>query len=234
MECIVLAGGLGTRLQGVIGAQPKCMAPVAGVPFLQHLFHYLAAQQCSRVILSLGFRHEVVTEWLPLHNWSFAIDYVIEETPLGTGGGISLAMTKAQAEDVAVINGDTMFRVDLAGMMAFHLQHEAATTLALKEMQHFERYGVVRTNEQDLITSFEEKQYRDHGWINGGIYIIHKAALAARQLPQKYSFEKDYLETIVAEAKLYGYPSQAYFIDIGVPEDYAQAQSDFKQPIANR
>jgi len=228
MECIVLAGGLGTRLQGVIGAQPKCMAPVAGVPFLQHLFQYLKEQQCSRVILSLGFRHEAITEWLPSMQWPFEIDYVIEQEPLGTGGGIALAMSKAKNADVVVVNGDTMFRADLTAMMAFHLAKNAVTTLALKQMYAFERYGVVYTDEHDTITSFEEKQYRDAGWINGGIYMIKRAAFEAYHLPHKHSFEKDYLEAFVDQRQFYGFRSDAYFIDIGVPEDYAQAQADFK------
>lgn len=229
MECIVLAGGLGTRLQGVIGQFPKCMAPVNGKPFLHYIFEYLKAQGCTRVILSLGFKHEVITEWLSGQTLSFETDYVIEHEPLGTGGGISLAMSKAQTEDVAVLNGDTMFRVDLRSQMAFHKEHNAGTTLALKAMHHFDRYGLVRTDAHGIITAFEEKRPTEDGLINGGVYIINKAALLSKALPQKYSFEKDYLEAFVNEGKFFGYTDDAYFIDIGIPADYAQAGEDFKQ-----
>lgn len=226
MECIVLAGGLGTRLQGVIGPIPKCMAPVAGQPFLYHLFVYLQQQGCKRIILSLGFRAEVVIQWLTEHQWSFDIDYVIEQEQLGTGGGIAFAMEQAHDSDVAVINGDTMFRADLNGMMNFHRLKKSATSLALKKMFAFQRYGIVCLDADQRITSFEEKQYRDEGFINGGIYIISKKALTELELPQKYSFEKDYLETFVSRQQFYGYTSEAYFIDIGIPEDYERAQLD--------
>lgn len=227
MECIVLAGGLGTRLQGVIGAMPKCMAVVAGKPFLFHLFQYLSAQGCKRVILSLGFKHEYVLEWLEQTQWDFEIDTVIELEPLGTGGGIQLAMSKAIETDVFVLNGDTMFSVDLKAMLSFHQQNNAETTLALKSLRHFERYGVVSTNEHQLISSFEEKKYYDSGTINGGIYIINRSKFSSRVLPEKYSFEKEYLEQYVADKHFYGFESDAYFIDIGIPEDFEQAQIDF-------
>jgi D-glycero-alpha-D-manno-heptose 1-phosphate guanylyltransferase len=229
MECVVLAGGLGTRLQGVIGQYPKCMAPVNGKPFLHYIFQYLEEQNCSRVILSLGFKHEVITEWLQTQNWPFVIDYVIEHEPLGTGGGISLALSKATEENVVVLNGDTMFRADLQKQLALHVASNAYATLALKKMYEFERYGVVVSNNDNVITSFEEKKYMAEGNINGGVYIINKPALEAKNLHAKYSFEKDYLEAFVHEHKFMAWKSDEYFIDIGIPEDYKKAGEDFKQ-----
>src|SRR6185312_6786613 len=99
MEAIVLAGGLGTRLQGVIGAYPKCMAQVNGQPFLSHIFEYLNRQKCTRVILSLGYKHRIVTDWLETQDLFFEVDCVIEDEPLGTGGGILAAIEEAAADD---------------------------------------------------------------------------------------------------------------------------------------
>jgi D-glycero-alpha-D-manno-heptose 1-phosphate guanylyltransferase len=228
MECIVLAGGLGTRLQGVIGAQPKCMAQVDGKPFLAHLFEYIDRQKCTRVILSLGYKHKIVIDWLETQDIFFELDYVIEDEPLGTGGGIQAAMEEAAADDVVVLNGDTMFVVDLREQLKFHTDNKAATTLALKEMHDFDRYGIVNINASGLITSFEEKQHRNAGLINGGVYIINKEAFMAKRLPEKFSFEKDYLEQFTGDKKFYGYKSDSYFIDIGIPADYTRAQDDFK------
>lgn len=229
MECIVLAGGLGTRLQGIIGAIPKCMAPVAGQPFLFHVFQYMSQQKCTRVILSLGFKHEHVLSWLEEHQWPFVIDYVIESTPLGTGGGISLALSKAKEDQVVILNGDTMFSVDLEAMMHFHQQKGALLTLALKPLQDFERYGVVRIDDKGLVHSFEEKKYYHEGNINGGVYIIDRKVFQQKIRPEKYSFEQDFLELEVGQQSLFGYLSNEYFIDIGVPIDYSQAQIDFAQ-----
>lgn len=229
MECIVLAGGLGTRLQSVVQDVPKCMAPVNGKPFLYYLFDYIEQQGCSGVILSLGYKYQHITEWLMTQQRTFSIDSVIEGEPLGTGGGIQLALQKATERHVAVLNGDTLFRVPLQQMMQFHLQHQATTTVALKPMQNFGRYGVVKTDAKGRITAFEEKKQQEEGLINGGVYIIDKGALATKNLPEKFSFEKDYFEAYVQEGNMYGFVSDDYFIDIGIPSDYEQAQKDFAE-----
>ncbi len=229
MEVIILAGGLGTRLKDVIGAYPKCMAPVNGKPFLSYLFDYVDAQGATRVILSLGYKHRVVTDWLETFDYlPFELDYVIESEPLGTGGGILGAMEVAETDDVAVLNGDTMFKVNLREQLKFHKEKNAATTLALKKMYKFDRYGVVNTDAAGVVTSFEEKQYKEEGMINGGAYFINREMFLAKNLPEKFSFEKDYLERFVKEKKIYGFTSEDYFIDIGIPVDYDAAQIDFK------
>lgn len=228
MEAIILAGGLGTRLQGVIGAYPKCMAPVNNKPFLSYVFDYLGQQRITRVILSLGYKHKVITDWVEEQDTLFEVDCIIEEEPLGTGGGILAAVDMAETDDVAVVNGDTMFKVDLVKQLAFHRSKHAETTLALKNMKQFDRYGIVNTEASGIITAFEEKQYREEGWINGGVYFINREKFLARNLPDKFSFEKDYLEKFVKEGKFFGFESDSYFIDIGIPTDYETAQTDFK------
>ena len=228
MEAIILAGWLGTRLQGVIGETPKCMAPVNGLPFLSYLFEYLEKQRCTRIILSLGYKNKPIIDWLEEQDIFFELDYIVENEPLGTGGGILAALEECETDDVVVINGDTMFDVNLRQMILFHQSNNAQTTLALKEMHNFDRYGIVNTNDAGLITSFEEKQQRESGLINGGIYVIDREAFIERKLPNKFSFEKDYLERYTNDKKFYGYKNDGYFIDIGVPADYEQAQHDFK------
>ncbi len=224
MECIILAGGLGTRLRGVIGNQPKCMAPVQGKPFLEHMFAYLEQEGCTRLILSLGHLHEVITDWLASQSRSFEITYVIEQEPLGTGGGIHLAVQQSTTQHVIVLNGDTMFRIPLSELIGHHREYDAETTLALKVMHRFDRYGVVRVDEHHTIIAFEEKKYHESGLINGGIYCINRERFLARTFPDKFSFEKDYLEKYVDTSLFSGYVHDSYFIDIGIPEDYERAQ----------
>ena len=229
MECIVLAGGLGTRLQGVIGEVPKCMAPVNGKPFLHYLCRYLEQQGCSRLLLSLGFRHEAVLDWVNSRAFMFPVAWSIEREPLGTGGGIRKALMQATDEHVCVLNGDTLFQASLPELMQAHRQSGAAATLALKPMQNFDRYGTVRINEAGRITAFEEKKAREEGLINGGIYIIKREAFLSTPQPPKFSFEQDYLEKEVDRQYLGGVVQDAYFIDIGIPEDYERAQTDFQK-----
>lgn len=228
MECIVLAGGLGTRLRSVIGAQPKCMASINGRPFLEYLIRYLDKSGVTRIILSLGYGAEVVTDWLQFHPGKDKIVVVKEEEPLGTGGAVSFAMQQAEQDHVFILNGDTLFEIDLGSLCAFHKEKASETSIALKEMTEFDRYGSVLTDGQARITAFEEKKYRGRGRINGGIYLVNRKRFLERGLAGKFSFEKDYLERYTEEGKFFGQAFPDYFIDIGVPEDYERAKHDFK------
>lgn len=222
-ECIVLAGGLGTRLRSVVADKPKCMAPVGKHPFLYYLLKYLQEQGITHVILSLGYKSEQVIDWCKEANPDIEISFVIEEEPLGTGGGILLAMSKVKGNEFFITNGDTFFGVPLNELYNFHQQKQSALSLALKPMYQFERYGSVELDENDRITAFLEKQFREEGLINGGIYLTSKQYLQSLGLPQQFSFEKEVLEKSKA---LYGFISDTYFIDIGVPDDYARVQTE--------
>ena len=169
-----------------------------------------------------------VTTWLRQNNPPFAVDWVIEEIPLGTGGGMLLAVQKAMSDHVFILNGDTMFEVPLREMSTFAQRQKAECTLALKHLQHFDRYGAVSTGAGYNILSFEEKKPVADGDINGGIYLLDRALFLQRNLPVKFSFEQDYLGHFVSEGAFFGYRSAGYFIDIGIPEDYERAGVDFK------
>ena len=228
MEVIILAGGLGTRLRSVVSEVPKCMAPVAGKPFLWYLLKYLTRfDQVDRVILSVGYLREVIFKWIDevKDEFPFEFDYAIEEEPLGTGGGIKLALFKANDERVFVLNGDTLFDVDLMQLYDAHVIGKKSITLALKPMRKFKRYGTVNMEPiTGTILSFNEKQYCEEGLINGGVYVISKNASIFEGLEKKFSFETAVLEPQCARRQLLGVVQDGYFIDIGVPEDYQRAQ----------
>ena len=225
MECIVLAGGMGTRLRSVVADLPKCMAPVAGRPFLAWLLDDLLEAGFTHIILSLGYRHEAVEAWIGTHPRRACISCVVEQEPLGTGGGVRLALSRAREQAVFILNGDTFFGVDYARMQAFHLSKSCVATLALKPMRNFDRYGEVRCESSGRITGFREKQPCADGLINGGVYLIQRNALA--DMPEKFSLEKDFFEPLAQQGLLCGFRSEGYFIDIGIPQDYARAQRDF-------
>lgn len=230
MEVIILAGGLGTRLRSVVSEVPKCMAPVAGKPFLWYLLKYLSRYKVDRVILSVGYLREVIFKWIEEMKevFPFEIDYAVEEEPLGTGGGIKLALDKATDERVLVLNGDTFFDVDLMQLYDAHMIGGKAITLALKPMRNFDRYGSVNMEPHTgTILSFNEKKYCKEGLINGGVYIISKSAPIFEGLGEKFSFETDVLEPQCSKHELLGIVQNGYFIDIGIPEDYQRAQSLF-------
>ena len=230
MEVIILAGGLGTRLRSVVSEVPKCMAPIAGKPFLWYILKYLTKYNVSKVILSVGYLRGVIFQWIDKvkDDFSFSFDYAIEEEPLGTGGGIKLALEKVKNDDVVVLNGVTFFDVDFDNLLSCHKKGKKSITLALKPMTQFDRYGTVNFNTEDrTITQFNEKQYCEKGLINGGVYIINRQASLFKELPKKFSFEISVLEPECKKGQLQGVVQEGYFIDIGIPEDYQKANKEF-------
>lgn len=227
MEAIVLAGGLGTRLRSVVSDLPKCMAPVAGHPFLQYLLEYLSKEKITHVILSLGYKHELVEEWIAQYQWPFRISFSIEEEPLGTGGAVKLALEQATEKEVFILNGDTLFAVDLKEFRQFHQLKKSEFSIALKPMTQFDRYGNVETNSTTKITAFREKQSCENGQINGGVYLMNRPSTLLPDHSERFSLESDVLQKKVGNAEIYGFVSSEYFIDIGIPEDFAKANIDF-------
>ncbi len=232
-EAIILAGGLGTRLKEAVPDVPKCMAPVAGRPFLAYVIDAFRLQGVHRFVFSLGYKAEVIEDYLAKQYPTLHYTTVIEQEPLGTGGAIQLALQQCHTKDVLVANGDTLFKVNVAALEQVHSRNGAECTLALKPMEQFDRYGVVEMNAQGAIVSFKEKQFYDQGLINGGVYLINKDRFLQHSFPQKFSFEKDYLEKYVAQQPLYGSIQEGYFIDIGIPADYQKAQKDLQRPALN-
>ena len=227
-EAIILAGGLGTRLRDKVPDLPKCMAPIAGKPFLSYVIDYLRMQGIERFVFSLGYKWGLIEEYLQKEYPTLDYSSVIEEEPLGTGGAIQLAIQKCRSENVLVANGDTLFKVQVKVLFETHETNDSECTLALKPMKDFDRYGVVEIDRKGRIISFREKQFYPAGLINGGVYILNKKKFLSRSLPTKFSFEKDYLEKFYSEALFYASSQDEYFIDIGIPEDYQRAQIELK------
>jgi len=225
---IILAGGLGTRLRSAVPDLPKCMAPVNGKPFIGFVTDYFISQGVKQFIFSLGYMHEVIIDYVSKAYPSLNVIYSIEEEPLGTGGAIKLACAKATDKNVLVTNGDTLFTVDAKAVIASHKMHNADCTLSLKPMKDFSRYGVVTLYDDGRVESFKEKQFYAEGLMNGGLYVLNVPRFLNEDLPEKFSFEKDYLEKLYAQRNMFGIPQDAYFIDIGIPEDYQRAQVELK------
>ncbi|MFV0471061.1 MAG: nucleotidyltransferase family protein [Paludibacteraceae bacterium] len=230
-EAIILAGGFGTRLKYIVSDVPKPMAPVNGVPFLSHLFQKLRQAGVKRIILSTGYLHEKIESFYGNKFEDLSLIYSQETTPLGTGGAILLALGKAIADDVLVLNGDTMFDIDFDQFGKSHSDKKSILTVALREVEDAARYGSVVIDGRGKIVSFKEKsQAAGRGLINGGIYLLNKKWFEKLNLPKKFSFEKEVLEIKYADNDFYTQSFNSYFIDIGVPEDYARAQKELKQP----
>lgn len=225
-EAIILAGGLGTRLKSIVNELPKCLAPIRGKPFLGFLIEYLKGQGIEKFIFSLGHKHEMIEKFLKENYDSISFKISLENEPLGTGGAIKLAISKSESADVLVYNGDTLFEINTELLGSFHTEKKSACTIALKPMENFSRYGIVELAEHNQIKFFREKAFYTKGLINGGVYILTAKKFADKNFPSSFSFEKGYLEKYTGENNFFGQIQDEYFIDIGIPEDYARAQQE--------
>lgn len=225
MEAIVLAGGMGTRLRAVVADMPKPMAPIGDKPFLEYLIKYLVKHGVHRIILSTGYQHEVISNYFGDRFGDTEICYSVEKEPLGTGGGIKKALGKVLDDKVLIANGDTFFDVDLKSLFDSHVFAGADLTISLKRMKNFDRYGTVLTDGQ-RVTGFIEKKYQDTGNINGGVYLANRTLFEGLSLPEKFSFETDFMGRHVKEMHFNALVCDSYFIDIGIPQDYYIAQRE--------
>jgi len=227
MHAIILAGGFGTRLQSVLPDLPKPMAPIQDKPFLAHLLTYLKSQGISEVILPVHYLAEKIVSYFQTTYAGLSIQYIKEDSPLGTGGAIVNALTLyAKPEPLFVINGDTFVKLNYQAMYEQHVEANTDMTMALREVSDASRYGKVVTQDKRIV-SFTEKGEEGSGLINAGVYLIQPDLFANYRLPHQFSFEQDFMFKHLASIHAETFIATDYFIDIGIPDDYARAIRDF-------
>ena len=224
-EAIILAGGMGTRLKSVVSDLPKPMAPIDDKPFLEYMLSYLSASQIRHVVLSVGYKHETIKAHFGEKYADMKLTYAVEEEPLGTGGAIRFALNYIEGDHTLLLNGDTFFKINLDDLRQFYFAHDPDIAMSVKLMHDFSRYGTVELNES-RVTGFISKQPVNMGYINGGLYMMKSNLFDRYDLPEKFSFEVDFLEKYVSNLHISAMKSSDYFIDIGIPEDYEKARKE--------
>lgn len=227
-ECIILAGGLGTRLRSVINDKPKCLAIVNGLPFLDYVLQILIKYNFEHFIFSLGYKSDDIISYINASNPNLNKTIVIEEKPLGTGGATKLALQYSKTQNVLIINADTYFNFNINLLYNFHDLNNSYCTIALKYMYNFDRYGSVVVDDLNRIILFEEKKKMIEGFINSGFILLNKNIFNKINSETFFLIEDLYIELIL-NLKIYGFKTDGYFIDIGIPDDFDKANLDFKE-----
>lgn len=228
MDVIILTGGKGTRLRSKIKDIPKTMADVNGKPFLERTLEWLRKFDVNNVILAVGYKKEYIKEYFADKYKKMNIIYSEEIEPLGTGGAIKKALIQSDEKNIIAMNGDIFARVDLNKMLEQHLKLNSVMTIAVKEMSNFDRFGVVKF-ENDRITRFEEKRYVEKGFMNTGVYVINKKIFDNKIDKDSFSIENDYLNKYVSIDKISPFIYDGQFVDIGIPEDYERIKEIIKK-----
>jgi D-glycero-alpha-D-manno-heptose 1-phosphate guanylyltransferase len=232
ITAIVLAGGFGTRLRSVVPDVPKPMAPIAGRPFISHLFHYWAEQGVARFIVAVGYMHLKITSYFGSRFEGCDVEYFVESTPLGTGGALNRCIVESGLSDkFLLLNGDTYFEVQLETLISVAENTGADWTLSLFRTTNAARFSPVVLDDKGRVESFGACADTSNWtaaphFANGGVYWVSPAAVTSLGISSPCSLEHDVLpRAIVERGRVFGLPSAGVFIDIGVPEDYARAQA---------
>ena len=230
-EAVILAGGLGKRLRAVVSDVPKPMAPVAGRPFLSWLLRYLQMQGFRRVVLSVGYKHDIIREYFGDRWQTLDIAYAIEDTQLGTGGGLARALRSASQPEVLALNGDTFLRLDYSQLRSvLHSHPNSHLSVALRRVPSGERFGCVEVAD-GIIRKLATGGSTGPAFINAGVYYVPRDLMDRFPMPERFSFEDEFLAARADELSPAALSSEDPFIDIGVPESYAEAQSLLPQWI---
>lgn len=232
-DAVVLAGGLGTRLRSVVADVPKAMAPIAGQPFLAYLLRFLESQGIRRVVLAVGYRHEIIRAAFGSRYRGLELVYSVEEEPLGTGGGLRMALPHVAGTFAFVLNGDTFLRLNYGAMArASEDADDAQLVVGLRRVADASRYGAVRVVE-GRIEGFNARGTRGPGLINAGCYLIARDIFERYPMGPKFSFEADFLEARTTEVRPLAFECDAPFIDIGIPEAFEEAQTLIPEWLSN-
>jgi len=221
MKAIILAGGLGSRLQDVVKDLPKPMAPVGGKPFLEYLLLQLKRSGTTDVILSVGYKKDVIKSYFTDgSSFGIRIDYSEENEPLGTGGALKQAIFKNNDSRFIVMNGDSFFNLSLVDLIRYHTSKPAMITMGLAIVKDRSRYGGVELNDDDgSIQSFQKDGPATAGLINSGVYVVNRDIV--RFIPDgPVSFEGSVLPILKDSHLLYGKTFDDFFLDIGISKDY--------------
>jgi NDP-sugar pyrophosphorylase family protein len=196
------------------------MVKIAGRPFLEHLLDFLRNRGVRRVVLCVGHGADAIQGHFGSGaKYGLELRYSVEHDLLGTGGAIKLGVRKGEAETFLVLNGDSFLDVDLDGLLRYHHQAAAQVTVSLAAVEDTSRFGAVAVEQASgMVREFGEKRHTGPGVINAGIYLVERDV--AEGIPAGVvSFERDVLPKLIGHG-LYGFVTQGFFVDIGVPEDY--------------
>lgn len=251
MQAIILAGGFGTRLQAVVKDVPKPLADIAGKPFLAYLLQNLRNHGVKKVVISVGYLQEKIIEYFGDNYLGMDVSYARENKPLGTGGAIVNSLKFIdQNRPVLVLNGDSFLEVDYSGLLRRFAScndrdassrvkqssaWQSSLMMVLRKIEDCSRYGRVVFDESFVVKNFEEKSVeKNPGFINGGIYLLDPKIFKRFSLSEAFSFESDFLAKELSWLEPQAFVTDGYFIDIGIPDDYARAQKELPNLIKNK
>ncbi len=228
LPAVILVGGQGTRLRPLTDRTRKDMLPLVDRPLLAYTLEHLARHGVEHAVVSCGhFPDQIESGFGPRYG-RLALEYAVEEEPLGTGGAIGFAAQRLEGSFFA-LNGDSLREADLGELVEFHRSAGARATILLTPVADPSRYGLVRTAPDGRVETFLEKprpEEIDTDLINAGLYVLEPEVLELIPSDRPVSIEREVFPRLAAEGAVYGIALPGYWLDVGTPESYLQAHRD--------
>jgi mannose-1-phosphate guanylyltransferase len=230
VKAVVLVGGEGTRLRPLTYLTVKAMVPVLNKPFIEYIIRHLSYYNISEIILAIGYQPDRITEYFTDESQlGTKLVYSIETEPMGTAGAVKNAELYID-DTILAMNGDVFTDLNFSDMLHFHKNKGAKVTIALTPVEDPSRFGVVETDSKQRVTRFIEKPRREQvtsNMINAGVYIIETEVLKRIPQAKRCMFEHDIFPSLVNDGEpVFGYTTDAYWMDMGTPEKYLQLNGD--------
>jgi NDP-sugar pyrophosphorylase family protein len=223
VTAVVMAGGLGTRLRPLTEKLPKPMLKVGDRPVMEHVLEQLQKVGISHVSITTHYKPEAIIDHFgDGRRFGVEIDYVNEKEPLGTAG--ALGLLKPPKGPVLVINGDVMTQVNFRSMHSYHSDNHADMTVGVRRFEVQVPYGVIDMSGPDVSRLDEKPTYRF--FINAGVYLIEPSVFSLIKSGERLDATELIEKLLRAGKKVVGFPIHEYWLDIGRPDDYAQANED--------
>jgi mannose-1-phosphate guanylyltransferase len=229
LKAIVLVGGEGTRLRPLTETIPKPLVPLVDRAFLHHVLDHLAANGVHEVILSSAYLESTFHAFLQERHGDPSVTWITEPAPLGTGGAVANAARQAGLEgSFLVLNGDILTDLDITALVGSHRDRGAEATITLTEVADARPFGLVMLADDSRVLEFREKPAeRLPGYVNAGTYVLEASALRGVPFDRPVSIEREVFPPLIASgAPVYGFVTEAYWIDLGTPEKYLRATFD--------
>jgi mannose-1-phosphate guanylyltransferase len=233
LEAIVLVGGQGTRLRPLTLSAPKPLLPTAGVPFLAHLLAKAAAGGVTHVVLATCYKADMfASSFGDGSAFGLSIDYVTEDVPLDTAGGIRNAAASLHStgagDPIVILNSDILSGHDLSAQVDLHIKTDAAVTLHLVEVDDPSRFGVVPADDSGRVTAFLEKAPNPvTNRINAGCYVFRRDVIDQIPAGRRVSVERETFPSLIeAGALVMAYHEPAYWLDVGTPQTFVRGSCD--------
>lgn len=230
MKAVILAGGKGSRLVPITNSTPKPMISLLNRPFLEYLLAHLHSHGVDEVFLTMFHLSDSIVNYFGVApEGKVSLNYAIENSPLGTAGGVK-ALEDNLKNTFVVCNGDIYTDLDLTEVLNYHRQKKAIATIVLTHVDNPSAYGMVETDIDGKILRFVEKPSPENittNWVNAGTYILEPEALGYAPDAVSLMFERDLFPTLLENQQpVYSYRSDAYWVDVGSPQNYKKLHDD--------